>query len=375
MAPEGRKRILIVDDSAVMRSLLRTVIARDAALEVAGTAADGASALGLMDVLRPDVVLLDVEMPVMDGLSTLKGMRERGHHMPVVMCSALTQRGARVTIEALATGAADYVTKPGSQDSRDAAVETLARELLPKLRALTGGGTALPGAMQTRRGDSDVPMVMRTPTPVARPAVVVIGVSTGGPAALEVLLPALPESFPLPVLVVQHMPELFTQTLAERLDGRCRLRVQEARDRDRVRAGTVHLARGNWHLEMRAGLRPGEPVFLHLTQAPMENHCRPAVDVLLRSAVGVFGGGVLAVQLTGMGSDGLAGCRAVRAQGGTVLAQDKMTSAVWGMPGAVAHAGLAHRVLPIQAMASEILRLTMQLGNEARGLQETAVRG
>jgi two-component system chemotaxis response regulator CheB len=208
----------------------------------------------------------------------------------------------------------------------------------------------------------------------ARPHVVVIGVSTGGPEALEILLPDLPGNFPLPVLVVQHMPEIFTQSLAERLDSQCFLRVREVRDGELLGAGTVHVARGNWHMEVLSGARTGAPCSLHLTQGPPENHCRPAVDVVLRSAVQVFGAGVLAVQLTGMGADGLAGCRAVHAAGGVVLAQDKATSVVWGMPGAVVHAGLAHRVLPIEAMAREILRRTSGLDTETVAGRETVVQ-
>jgi two-component system chemotaxis response regulator CheB len=188
-----------------------------------------------------------------------------------------------------------------------------------------------------------------------------------------VLLPALPASFPLPVLVVQHMPELFTRLFAERLNGRCPLQVREAAEGDPVRPGTITIARGNWHLEVLAAARIGSPATLHLTQGPPENHCRPAVDVLFRSVAAVYGAGTLAVVLTGMGSDGLIGCRVVRQLGGSVLAQDQATSAVWGMPGAVAQAGLAHRVLPLNAIAPEILRLIGRTHLEARELRESVV--
>jgi two-component system chemotaxis response regulator CheB len=377
-APQILSRILIVDDSAVMRSLLRSVLATDARLEVAGTASDGASALRAMESLRPDLVLLDVEMPVMDGLSTLQRMKASGRRIPVIMCSSLTQRGAKVTIEALASGAADYVAKPSGQASREAAVETLARDLIPKILALTGG---LAGPSAT---PAVFPAALRAAALPARPAaggaysgspaVLVIGVSTGGPAALDVLLPALPASFPLPVLVVQHMPELFTRMLAERLDLRCPLRVREAASGEPVRAGTIYIARGDWHMEVAAS----EPnPLLRLTQEAPENHCRPAADVLFRSAVAVYGPRVLAVVLTGMGYDGLAGCRLIRQHDGAVLAQDQATSAVWGMPGAVAEAGLAHRVLPLPAIAPEILRLVGRSQGpsqrEAFALRESAV--
>ena len=394
-------RILIVDDSAVMRSLLRSVVGTDTRLEVAGTASDGASALRAMDALNPDLVLLDVEMPVMDGLNTLKQMKAKGRREPVIMCSSLTQRGAKVTIEALASGAADYVAKPSGQASREAAVQSLAQDLVPKILALTAAhapdvNALSPGLFSSSSGGSPgrsmlpdlrspgmvVPGVFGPPVAYASqaitsaPGVLLIGVSTGGPAALDVLLPALPASFPLPVLIVQHMPELFTKLLAERLDLRCSLRVTEAVAGQQVRPGTVYIAKGNWHLEVGMTDHAGAAsnVVLRLNQAPPENHCRPAVDVLFRSAVTVYGSHVLGVVLTGMGSDGLLGCRLIREHHGTVLAQDQPTSAVWGMPGAVTQAGLAHRVLPLNAIAPEILRLVGRGQREAAEIRETALR-
>lgn len=378
MTAARRTRILIVDDSAVMRSLLRSVITSDAGLEVAGTAADGESALACLAQLQPDLILLDVEMPVMDGLVTLRELRRRGNRMPVIMCSSLTQRGARVTIEALACGASDYVTKPTGQSGREAALNALAGELIPKIHALSrpaqprssiqqpprnfssAPAPALPGL--NRASSSTSPVLFNSkpsrPQPItATPSVVAIGVSTGGPAALDLLLPALPATFPLPVLIVQHMPELFTRLFAERLNGRCKLRVREAAEGDTVVPGTISIARGNWHLEVVAASLASAPPSLRLTQGPLENHCRPAVDVLFRSAAKVYGSGVLAVVLTGMGSDGLNGSRVIREQGGSVLAQDEPSSTVWGMPGAVASAGLAHRILPLDAIAPEILRI------------------
>jgi two-component system chemotaxis response regulator CheB len=380
MAAGGRARILIVDDSAVMRSLLRSVVCADGSLEVAGTAPDGASALQSIAIIRPDLILLDVEMPVMDGLVTLRELRARKHRMPVIMCSSLTQRGAKVTIEALASGASDYVAKPAGQESREAAIRTLAQDLIPKIHALIG--QAQPQSQPVLPGVGRVlptlPLAPRLrPQPVsANPAVLAIGVSTGGPAALDVLIPALPADFPLPVVIVQHMPELFTSLFAERLNGRCRLRVREAAEGDAVCAGTVFIARGNWHLEVQAALRSGLPPTLRLNQGPLENHCRPAVDVLFRSVAAVYGAGALAVMLTGMGSDGLMGCRAIRGQGGSVLAQDEASSTVWGMPGAVASAGLANYVLPLRELAPEILRIvrrTPATGGQARELLRSVV--
>ena len=376
MTPGRNTRILIVDDSAVMRSLLRSVVCAEEGLEVAGTAADGESALSAIESLHPDLILLDVEMPVMDGLATLRQMRARGYRMPVIMCSSLTQRGAQVTIEALACGAADYVAKPAGQASREAATRALAMDLIPRIRALTSRPQPQPLLPCAARSPLALPMPpAHKPQPVSStPVVLAIGVSTGGPEALDLLLPALPANFPLPVLVVQHMPELFTKLFAQRLDGQCRLRAREAAEGDSVRAGTIYIARGNWHMEVLAASRPGQPPTLHLNQGPLENHCRPAVDVLFRSAAALYGSGVLALVLTGMGSDGLAGCRAIRDRGGSVLVQDEPTSTVWGMPGAVANAGLAHQVLPLQAIVPEILRIAGRAGGgEARELLRSAV--
>jgi two-component system chemotaxis response regulator CheB len=375
MAAGRQTRILVADDSAVMRSLLRTVVSNDAGLEVAGTAADGESALNAIETLRPDLVLLDVEMPVMDGLVTLRKLRARGHKMPVIMCSSLTQRGAKVTIEALACGASDYVAKPSGQSSREEAIRTLSQDLLPKIHALTAARQPqplLPVSVRTLLLASLAPPPKSQPISSV-PVALVIGVSTGGPAALDLLLPALPANFPLPVLIVQHMPELFTKLFAERLNGRCPLQVREAVEGEQVRAGTIYIARGNWHLEVLAASRASLPPALHLSQGPLENHCRPAVDVLFRSAAAVYGAGVLAVVLTGMGSDGMFGCRVIRDHGGSVLAQDQPTSAVWGMPGAVSNAGLAHKVLPLNAIAPELLRLASRTHAEARQLRETVV--
>jgi two-component system chemotaxis response regulator CheB len=390
MPAGGAKRILIVDDSAVMRSLLRSVVCSDPGFEVAGTAADGASALASVEVMKPDLILLDVEMPVMDGLVTLKQLRARGHKMPVVMCSSLTQRGARVTLDALAAGASDYVAKPSGQASREEATKKLAQELGPKMRALTGpaayGGPGVfagghPGAIEgvgrgifpgAGRAGPVLPIgaPVRSQAITTQPMVLVIGASTGGPAALDIVLTALPADFPLPVMVVQHMPELFTKFFAERLDGHCRLRAREAVEGDAVCAGTIYIARGNWHMEARPAAQGGLKAMLHLTQGPPENHCRPAVDVLFRSAAAVYGSAVLAVVLTGMGADGMLGSKAIRECGGAVIAQDQASSIVWGMPGAVTNAGLAQRVLALDAIAPEIVRLCSRPRAEARELRE-----
>jgi two-component system chemotaxis response regulator CheB len=280
--------------------------------------------------------------------------------MPVIMCSSLTLRGASVTLEALACGASDYVAKPAGQSNREAAVRALAQDLLPKIRALASSAQIKPQSnlIGAARPPLVVPTALPKPEPItSTPTALCIGVSTGGPAALDVLLPALPSGFPLPILIVQHMPEVFTKLFAERLNSHCRLRAREAAEGEPVSPGVIYIARGNWHMEVLPAARPGASPTLRLKQGPLENHCRPAADVLFRSAAAAYGSGVLAVVLTGMGSDGLSGCRIIRNHGGSVLAQDQATSTVWGMPGAVANAGLAHKVLALDAIAPEILRI------------------
>ena len=344
-------RVLVVDDSAVMRGLLRMTLATCPEVEIAGVAVDGLAGLEAIERLKPNLVLLDIEMPGMNGLEVLAEIRARNLPVKVIMCSTLTRRGAAITLEALARGATDYVAKPTAQHGVREGMETLSRELLPKVRALFPS-----------REHGGQPEVARFPLPVppqflspASAGVLVVGVSTGGPAALEKFLPALPADFPLPVLIVQHMPPLFIALLAERLNRLCKIAVREASACDGLRAGVVYLARGDWHMQI---VGPSAHGSLRLTQASSEQHCRPSVDVLFRSAAAVYGAGVLAVVLTGMGSDGLDGCRAIHAAGGKILVQDRATSAVWGMPRVVAEAGLADQVLPLEALAAEVVRST-----------------
>lgn len=355
---QRRIRVLIADDSAVMRSLLRMVFETTPAIEVAAAAATGAEALAEFGRVNPDLVLLDIEMPGMNGLDVLSAIRRQNRRLPVIMCSTLTRRGAEITIEALSRGATDYVTKPASQTGIREGVSTLARELIPKVLAFVPHHSAsLPIPQPAAAG------VPRYGHGLA-PRVVVVGVSTGGPAALEVLLPKLPAPFPVPILIVQHMPRLFTGLLAERLNSLCALRVREAVAGVRAEPGVVEIARGDAHLELSRDFR------LQLNDGEPENFCRPSVDVLFRSAAAATAGRLVGVVLTGMGSDGLAGCRAIREAGGTVFVQDASSSVIWGMPGAVATAGLAHKVLPLQAIAQEMAR-TFRHPSGALALSET----
>jgi len=342
--------VLVVDDSVVMRRLVSDVLASDAGIEVAGTAANGKVALAKIPLLNPDVVTLDVEMPVMDGLETLTALRALYPKLPVIMFSTLTERGASATLDALERGASDYVSKPANLGSVGASMDAVKAQLIPKIKALAARGRPVLDRLAA-------PVTTRPVVGLAarRPAgpvdVVVVGVSTGGPDALTTLVSDLPKDFPVPMVVVQHMPPVFTALFAKRLDTKSQLSVSEARGGERLEAGKVLIAPGDFHVRLR---RDKLGVVAHLDQGTPENYCRPSVDVLFRSAPEAFGGSVLAVVLTGMGSDGAKGAARIVEAGGSVIVQDAATSVVWGMPGAVANAGLAAEVLPLNLLARAI---------------------
>ncbi len=345
----GRIRVLIVDDSVVIRRLVSDVLAADPSVEVVGTANNGRMALDRVAELKPDAVTMDVEMPVMDGIQAVRALRRTNPRLPIVMFSTLTERGGAATLDALAAGASDYVTKPSNVGSITESQQSIRDQLIPKLKALAGARRVI---------GAPVPLPPPAPPKVPRKArsqpfsVLAIGCSTGGPDALARVLPLLPADLGVPVVVVQHMPPLFTRLLAQRLDGSCALSVSEAQAGDTVTAGRVLIAPGGQHLEVH---RSGVSVVARLTDAPPENFCRPAVDVLFRSVARVYGERALGVVLTGMGRDGEKSSREIRDGGGEVFAQDEASSVVWGMPGAVAQAGQADRIVPLDRMASEII--------------------
>ena len=349
-------RVLIVDDSVVIRRLLSDVLSSDPAIEVVGTASNGRIGLDRIRQLSPDLVTLDIEMPELDGLATLVELRREFPRLPVIMFSTLTERGASATIEALASGANDYVTKPANVGSTQAAIAKVRDDLIPKVKALTGRSPSAPPAPRRAAATADGRAVSTPDRRRSRERVSVIGIgtSTGGPNALERVLPLLPHDLGVPIAIVQHMPPMFTRLLAERLDTKCALHVVEATDGQTVQPGTVYLAPGGLHLEIVRG--PGALSVTRLTEDPPENFCRPAVDVLFRSLVGSYGAGTLGLVMTGMGHDGLAGAREIVDHGGQMLVQDEATSVVWGMPGFVARDGIADEVLPLDSIAPALER-------------------
>ncbi len=347
-----RISVLVVDDSAIMRRLITMTIVAEPGLAVVGTAGNGEAAIKQIADLRPDVVILDIEMPIRDGLEALTIIRKNWPQLPVIMCSTLTEHGAAATLDALALGASDYVAKPSGTGRLIDAIAILRSELVPKIRALGPRPQPRTGSP----GPAAKTPAIRTHPERSRPAgidIVAIGVSTGGPNALHTVISSLPGDLPVPVVIVQHMPAMFTTLLADRLNRVSALTVTEASIEAPLRPGHVYIAPGNYHLTLR---RRSAEVWTTTTQDPPENSCRPAVDVLFRAVAELFAARTLAVILTGMGQDGLQGTRQISALGGQILAQDEATSVVWGMPGAIAAAGIADALLPVGDIAAEICK-------------------
>lgn len=375
---EDKIRVLIVDDSAVMRRIIMNSLMKHSEIEVVGTAANGLLAIDAINRSNPDIVTLDVEMPEMDGITALREIRKIHPVLPIIMFSSLTQRGAKATMDALTYGASDYVGKPQASADPADAYKVLEENLIPKIKALcqraTGDGnkpTSIKERGAARREALSIPVpekITAIPsaqaaspgTKVTRPEgrplypvdALCIGVSTGGPAALMKVFEMWRTPLSVPIFIVQHMPPKFTTLLAARLTEVGVIPVQEPYEGQEALAGQAYLAPGGYHLELR---RKGTKVLMHLNEDPPENSCRPAVDVLFRSAAKVYGQSLLAVVLTGMGYDGLRGAEDIIRSNGVVLAQDEATSVIWGMPGAIAQADLAEKVLPLESIPDEIL--------------------
>jgi two-component system, chemotaxis family, protein-glutamate methylesterase/glutaminase len=358
-------KVLVVDDSLLYRKVLTDLLGEFPMVRVVGSAPNGRIALTRIPTLQPDLITLDVEMPEMDGLEVLKIIQDQGLEVGVIMCSTLTQRGSDTTIAALERGAFDFIAKP-----EGASLEENRRILRSALAPLVQAFGRRRSIKKILQGHSPPPgQREKGPNPAAAPCrpagisfrrrhsqVVGIGVSTGGPAALARMLPQLPADLGTPVLIVQHMPPLFTRSLAQSLDARCALKVEEAADGMPIRPNVALIAPGGRHMKVDNGPEPGRKI-IRITDAPPENSCRPSVDYLFRSLAEHYGEQTTAVIMTGMGSDGTAGLRLLKSRGAAIIAQDEATCVVYGMPREPVETGLADVVAPLSALAAEICRM------------------
>ena len=381
------KRILIVDDSCLYQRLLSDVINAHEGMEVVGVASNGNIALGLMNQLKPDLVTLDILMPEMDGIQTLIALRKQWPSVRSVMVSSLTSEGSDAALDALALGASEYAVKPASASGVSSVREDLAKDLLPKIEALLGLDSTRTDSTFMHSKVGTAPTVQRRSAASSARShrafehhgikLIAIGISTGGPDALAKLLSQLPADIGVPVVIVQHMPAQFTAKLAQRLDAASALKIVEAQVGDKIRAGTVYIAPGNYHMVLD---RIGGDIIVNLNSDEQENSCRPSVDPLFRSIPSIFGSHCLGVIMTGMGADGLNGCQALSAAGCPIIVQDQLTSIVWGMPKLVAMAGLAQEEVPLDDMANVITRIVKgnalnRIAANSDSYQQTIISG
>jgi two-component system chemotaxis response regulator CheB len=360
----ARIRVLVVDDSALMRKLIPAVLARDPSIEVVGTAMDGAFALKKIEELHPDVVTLDLEMPRMDGMETLRLIMRRAP-MPVVLFSTHSKEGGYATLKALALGAIDFVQKP--QDAAAGHLESIADQLIEKIKvAKRAAGRKLPAAVVSDDPPKGKKKIHSTLPPNR---IVAIGISTGGPNALQYVLSQIPADFPASILIVQHMPEGFTEMFARRLDEICSLRVKEAQSGDILQAGRVLICPGSRHIRVK---RAAKADMVILSDDPRVNGHRPSVDVLFNSVAEEYGSGAVAVLMTGMGDDGAEGLGAVKKAGGMTIAESEESCVVYGMPKAAIERGYATRVVSLDVLSSTLQALCNR--NEGREKKDSTGR-
>lgn len=354
-APAAAARVMVCDDSAVIRAAITRALHADPAIRVVARAANGREAVETLRRSPVDVIVLDIEMPVLDGIAALPLLLAADPGVRIVMASTLTTRGADIALRALRLGAADYIPKPSAIGGLDDAA--FRGELLAKVKGLARLRRIAAAPARTTTAPNVPPSLPHgpRPPPARTPRLLAIGSSTGGPQALLALIAGLAKDVPVPVAITQHMPPAFTAMLATHITALGALPCIEATDQAPMLPGHIYLAPGNRHLLIEAG--PAPALRTRLSDGPPVNYCRPAVDPMLESAATSAEGRVLVAMLTGMGHDGLAGTRAVIAAGGTAVAQDEATSVVWGMPGAIAQAGLCHAVLPLQHLAPRLLEL------------------
>lgn len=357
-------RVLVVDDSVVARRIITDILQATPGIEVAGVAANASIALQKIAQIVPDIVLLDVEMPGMDGIETVTQIRQSWPRLPVIMCSALTERGADITLRAIAAGASDYVAKPSSLGAA-ASFSSFGSDLVAKVRALGGSMFAEPPAAASL----NQPFLRSATWGTRREPVlaIAIGSSTGGPNALGTVFASLPRDLSVPILIAQHMPPMFTRLLAERLSASSGFDVVEGSDGALVEPRRAYVAPGNYHMTL---VRDGTSIRIALNQEPPENSCRPAVDVLFRSVARLYGGGALVAVLTGMGHDGTRGAQYVAELGGEVIVQDAASCVVASMPKSVAAAVAVDGTYPIERLGAELVG-RVERRSRARSIRPT----
>ncbi|HCO11852.1 MAG TPA: chemotaxis response regulator protein-glutamate methylesterase [Desulfonauticus sp.] len=357
-------RVLVVDDTIVYRKILTDVLGNIPDVEVVGTANNGKIALTRIESLKPDLVTLDVEMPIMDGLSTLEEIKKRNLDIGVIMVSTLTKRGSQVTMRALELGAFDFITKPEHEKQEDNFQE-LTRTLTPKIKAYLrrieikkalkkGDKTSVSGQLDAFESKDKIyrkPEVIRR---IEKSQIVAIGVSTGGPNALATMLPMLPGNLGVPVVLVQHMPPVFTKSLAESLDAKCKLKVKEAEEGEVIEPNVVYIAPGGKQMKIVKGA--GENRVIKITDDPPENNCKPSVDYLFRSVAKEYKSKATGVIMTGMGNDGTLGLKVMKSFGAVTIAQDAETCVVYGMPKIAIEAGVVDIIAPLDKIAEEIVK-------------------
>ena len=367
-------RVMLVDDSSVIRGLLSRWLSADPAIEIVASASNGQAALGLLDRYDPEIVVLDIEMPIMDGLTALPQIIKAKPNVQVLMSSTLTSKNAQISLQAMSLGAADYVPKP-TTNREVMASQSFQTEIIEKIKSLAATKRKHLGLLpfedvkeeKVRTEDRTItqrsvatakPTKLNIPQTVKAssvvPKIIGVGSSTGGPQALLKFIEGIKDSLSVPLVITQHMPATFTKILAGHISKASGLSCVEGEDGLLLESGKVYIAPGDHHMTVA---RDGGNVILKLDQGPQENFCRPAVDPMFRSLASEFGPAVLGVILTGMGQDGLNGSKEVVNQGGTIVAQDEKTSVVWGMPGAVSEAGICNAVLPLDEISGKVKRM------------------
>jgi len=366
-------RVIIVDDSLVIRGFITRALDSDPAFKVVATANNGKMAIDVLRDTPADVIILDIEMPVMDGLTAIPKLKEIDPTVQIIMASTLTQKNAEISIKALSLGATDYLPKPSAHEmavpgefQRDLRekVKELGSITWRKRRRLERQKLAASAEAVAGLAPVEKKQIVLRPMPYTRPEIIAIGSSTGGPQALFEVIKSMGAGLGQPIVITQHMPPSFTTILATHINRQCGVDCVEAKEGDVLRSGNYYVAPGDFHMLI---VKTPEGPTIRLVKDPQENYCRPSVDPMLRSLVGVYGGRILVVILTGMGQDGMKGSEVVVKAGGSVVAQDEPTSVVWGMPGAVAMAGLCSAVVPLVEVGSLVRQIASRRAGGAGG--------